>query len=115
MDSDLVLKTRGKHGDASRAAQRYCGCGGMVDRVCGRCRTVGICRFVDLVIQRIGIWHIGKPCGMALCCAQESLPTSEFEVTRLCQPNHYATLARNSSGPSTLIFPLQSAEEPESP
>src|SRR5262245_48874744 len=55
MDSDLVLKTRGRHGDASRAAERYCGCGGMVDRVCGRCRTVGICRFVDLVTQRIGI------------------------------------------------------------
>src|SRR5262245_34455769 len=68
-DSDLVLKTRGGHGDASRADQRYCGCGGMVDRVCGRCRTVGICRFVDLVIQSIGIWHIRTSCGMALCCA----------------------------------------------
>src|SRR5262245_46387563 len=68
-DSDLVLKNPREPRDASRAAQRYCGCGGMVDRVCGRCRTVGICRFVDLVIQRIGIWHIRKPCGMALCCA----------------------------------------------
>ena len=75
-----MLKTRGKHGDASRSDQKYCGGDGMVDRVCGRCRTVGICRFVDLVIQRTVFEKSSARC-------------SQASAARVLARARYATLA----------------------
>src|SRR5262245_60207041 len=57
----------------------------MVDRVCGRCRTVGICRFVDLVIQRTVFEKSSARC-------------SQASAARVLARARYATLARPQGG-----------------